>query len=150
MRPSSRFSYALRALVDLAIHQATGPVTVRAIAKRQGIPLRYLEQLFNRLRREGIVMAERGPRGGYTLSKSPNEIPVSLIFQSMELKVPSTKSTPARHPESPVPPDPSSTIWKQVEEAIQRTLKSTTLQALVAHSLEHVSSPLNHRFTFHI
>ena len=63
-KPPSRVAYALKALVDLAIHQNLGPVTVATIAKRQGIPLRYLEQLFNRLRRKGLVVAERGPRGG--------------------------------------------------------------------------------------
>ena len=55
MKPSSRMDYALKALVDLALHQGTGPVTVASIAKRQTIPGRYLEQLFNRLRRTGIV-----------------------------------------------------------------------------------------------
>ncbi|MBI3615133.1 MAG: Rrf2 family transcriptional regulator [Candidatus Omnitrophica bacterium] len=140
MKPSSGVRYALTALVDLTLHQQTGPVTVAAIAKRRGIPVRYLEQLFNRLRRRGIVAAERGPRGGYRLNRTPGEIPVSEIFHCLE-------SVDAVHPEQA---DPSLAVWKQVEAAVQTTLEATTLEALVAQARERVPSPINHPFTFHI
>ena len=139
MKPSSGVRYALQALVDLALHQEIGPVTVARIARRQGIPARYLEQLFNRLRREGIVVAERGPRGGYRLSRAPKEIQVNAIFQSLadsKQPVPST--------------DPAADIWKQVESAVEATLKATTLETLVAQAREKNPSPIRHPFTFHI
>lgn len=140
MKPSSRVRYALSALVDLALHQQMGPVTVGTIAKRRGIPAQYLEQLFNRLRREGVVIAERGPRGGYCLSRSPREISVSTVFHCLEN---SSSEAPNRS-------DPAATVWKQVETAVQTTLEATTLEDLVAQARERTPSPINHPFTFHI
>jgi len=142
-------------LVDLALHENTGPVTVAAVAKRQGIPPAYLEQLFHRLRRKGLVAAQRGPRGGYRLKRSPKKIPLSLIFRSLE-------STPENHKGSvtklagrrPLSQgaanfDPTPFVWQQVEEAVHSTLKATTLDALVAQARETTLSP-SHRYTFHI
>ena len=143
MRPSNRFRYSLRAMVDLTLHQATGPVTVAAVAKRQGIPSHYLEQLFNRLRRSGLLVAERGPRGGYRLKLPPNQIPVSAIFQSLELKKSPSLSDSAT-------PDPTGAVWQQVETAVKTTLQATTLETLAAQVGRQVPSPIRHPFTFHI
>jgi Rrf2 family iron-sulfur cluster assembly transcriptional regulator len=143
MRPPSRVAYALRALVDLALHQGAGPVTLSAVAKRQSLPVRYLEQLFNRLRREGIVEAERGPRGGYRLKLPADQLSVSAVFKCLQPKglayAASAVSTK----------DPTASVWKQVERAVDSTLKATTLGALVSQVKENAASP-NHRFTFHI
>jgi len=139
VKPSSGVRYALTALVDLALHQEIGPVTVARIARRQGIPARYLEQLFNRLRREGIVAAERGPRGGYRLSRAPKEIPVAAVFRCLE---------DSKRPVSLT--DPAADVWKQVEKAVQTTLEATTLETLVAQAREKNPSPIRHPFTFHI
>ena len=150
VRPSSRFDYVLRALVDLALHEAEGPVKLSAIAKRQMIPLRYLEQLFNRLRRQGFVVAERGPRGGYRLGQPASRIPVSAIFQSLELS-PDEKAPGTSKFREAVPgtQSPTRSIWRQVEKAVQTTLQATTLEALAAQAREQ-NPALNHRFTFHI
>lgn len=145
-KPSSRFRYAIRALVDLSIHQATGPVTVKAIAQRQRIPLRYLEQLFHRLRQQNLVTAERGPRGGYQLSRPAKEIPVSLIFHSLE-PAENGSAKPFRQEDGA---DPMASVWRQVEKAIQTTLQATTLEALVHHVQEKTPSPVSHSFAFHI
>ena len=139
IRPSSRFTYALKAMVDLAVHQGTGPVTTAAIAKRQGIPVRSLEQLFNRLRRGGLVVAARGPRGGYRLRRPAGEIPVREIFDALE---PKQASAPAS--------DPARAIWQQVEKAVRTTLDATSLEALAEKARESAPGPIDHRFTFHI
>ena len=144
MRPSSRFTYALRALVDLTLHQGMGPVTVAAIAKRQQIPVHSLEQLFNRLRRKGLVAAERGPRGGYRLKRSADDIPVRAIFEVLELNKASTKR------KTDGLEDPAKTVWQQVEKAVQSTLEATTLGALAAQVRDQADTPIQHRFTFHI
>ena len=144
MRPSSRFTYALRALVDLTLHQGVGPVTVAAIARRQQIPVHSLEQLFNRLRRKGLVAAERGPRGGYRLKRSADEIPVRAIFEMLEQYGTSSK----RHTDGRG--DPARAVWQQVEKAVQTTLDATTLGALAAQIRDQSGSPIQHRFTFHI
>lgn len=141
-----RFQYALRALVDLALHQGTGPVPVKGIAQRQGIPAQYLEQLFHQLKRHGLVIAERGPRGGYRLNRSPSEIPVSQIFQSLETRM---AASPDRHPKGSSS-DPSLGLWKQVEAAVTTTLQATTLEDLVAQARESSPTLVTHRFPFHI
>jgi Rrf2 family protein len=145
IRPSSRFSYALKALVDLAVHQGTGPVTIASIAKRQSIPAQSLEQLFNRLRRSGLVEAERGPRGGYSLNRPPEKIRVREIFEALEPKALSPKKRLAVSPDDPV-----RSVWKQVESAVKTTLEATTLEALTAQMREKVAAPMKHRYTFHI
>ena len=145
MKVSSRLDYAVKALVDLALHQATGPVPVKAIAKRQEIPLRYLEQLFNRLRRNGLVVAERGPRGGYSLGTPADQITVSDIVKSMEPNGLLTRPAPPKGKK-----DPAAQVWKRVEAAVQTTLKATTLEALVAQASDQGPSNAKHRYTFHI
>ena len=144
MRPSARFTYALQALVDLALHQGTGPVTVAVIARRQGIPVRSLEQLFNRLRRKGLVEAERGPRGGYRLNRPAGEIPVRAIFEVLE---PDRVSSKRR---ADGLGDPARAVWQQVEKAVQSTLEATTLEALAAQARDETGTPIQHRYTFHI
>ena len=139
VKPSSRVRYALIGLVDLALHQQTGPVTVATIAKRQQIPARYLEQLFNRLRRDGIVAAERGPRGGYRLNRQPKEIPLSAVFRCLEESRELVSAA-----------DPAAAVWEQVETAVQTTLKATTLESLAAQAREKAPSAIRHLFTFHI
>ena len=145
MRPSSRFQYSLKALVDLALHQSTGPVTVAAIARRQGIPVHSLEQLFNRLGRKGLVKAERGPRGGYRLRRPADQISVQEIFELFE----AAHSRPSILGKESAA-DPSHSLWKQVEQAVRTTLTATTLQVLVDQMEERAVSPIQHRYTFHI
>ena len=144
MRPPARFSYALRALTDLALHQASGPVKVSAIARRQGIPVHSLEQLFNRLRRKGIVQAERGPRGGYRLSRPPAEIPLRAVFEVLQ-----ADGVRRRHPGDGAQ-DAARAVWQQVERAVHTTLEATTLETLAAQMREQAGSPIRHRYTFHI
>lgn len=143
IRPSSQFSYALKALVDLAVHQGTGPVTIASIAKRQSIPAGSLEQLFNRLRRGGLIEAERGPRGGYRLSRPAGQIPVRAVFEALEPKALSPK-------QRFLADDPVRSVWQQVESAVKTTLDATTLEALAAQMREKVVAPMKHRYTFHI
>ena len=147
MRISIRTRYALKALVDLALHEGAGPVTVRSIARRQQIPPRYLEQLFNRLRRGGIILSERGPRGGYRLGRRPGEISVSDVFRLLD-------SPPAAGEGRPLPlsdpVDPGQQVWRQVTQAVQTTLEAATLEELAAQALEQAPSAFNHPFPFHI
>ena len=65
MRLTTKGRYAVTAMLDLAIHFNEGPITLADISQRQGISLSYLEQLFSRLRKKGLVDSVRGPGGGY-------------------------------------------------------------------------------------
>ncbi len=148
MRPTNRFTYAIKALVDLALRQGAGPVTVATIAKRQKIPVRSLEQLFNRLRRKGLVRAERGPRGGYRLTLPADEIPVRTIFEALEPQALSPRGVAFGGSEGVI--DPAKAVWQQVQQAVHATLEATTLGALAAQIRETSASAFEHSYTFHI
>jgi Rrf2 family iron-sulfur cluster assembly transcriptional regulator len=79
MKLTTKGRYAVTAMLDLALHYDQGAVTLADIAKRQGISLSYLEQLFAKLRRNGLVDSVRGPGGGYNLASDPAEISVADI-----------------------------------------------------------------------
>ena len=75
------------ALADIAKFDAVGPVSLRDISLRQGISILYLEQIFLKLKKNNIVSSIRGTKGGYILSKDPNKIKISEIFNAVEEKI---------------------------------------------------------------
>jgi Rrf2 family iron-sulfur cluster assembly transcriptional regulator len=83
MRLSTKGRYAVTAMLDLAIHHANGPVTLADISENQGISLSYLEQLFARLKKHGLVEGLRGPGGGYRLSRKPDDISVAEVITAI-------------------------------------------------------------------
>jgi Rrf2 family transcriptional regulator, iron-sulfur cluster assembly transcription factor len=84
MKLSTKGRYAMVALTDLALAAPDNLVSLAEISKRQDISLPYLEQLFVKLRRAGLVEAVRGPGGGYRLSRRPEEVRISEIMQAVE------------------------------------------------------------------
>jgi len=84
MRMSTKGRFAVNALIDLALREPSGPVALASISQRQQISLSYLEQLFSRLRREGLVESTRGPGGGYTLGRSADSITVADIVTAVD------------------------------------------------------------------
>ena len=87
MRLTTKGRYAVTAMLDLAIHYKSGPITLADISKRQGISLSYLEQLFSRLRKNGLVDSARGPGGGYRLSRNASDICVADVITAVDEKV---------------------------------------------------------------
>lgn len=87
MRLTTKGRYAVTAMLDLAIHYQDGPITLADISGRQGISLSYLEQLFSRLRKHGLVDSARGPGGGYRLSRDAAEICVADVITAVDEKV---------------------------------------------------------------
>jgi Rrf2 family iron-sulfur cluster assembly transcriptional regulator len=96
MRLSTKSRFAVNALIDLALREQAGPVALAAIATRQQISLSYLEQLFSRLKRDGIVESTRGPGGGYTLARRPADISLADIVNAVELPAPEADEAQAR------------------------------------------------------
>lgn len=84
MRLSRRARYALCGVFDLAFNGLGQPVRVAQIGERQGIPHRFLEQIFQDLRRAGIVSGKRGPGGGYVLTRRPEEITLRDVVEAVE------------------------------------------------------------------
>ncbi len=80
MRLTTKGRYAVTAMIDLALHSASGPVTLADIAARQGISQSYLEQLFGKMKRGRLVQSLRGPGGGYALTRAAGSISISQII----------------------------------------------------------------------
>jgi len=91
MRLTTRGRYAVTAMLDLALHYRQGPVSLAEIAERQGIAQSYLEQLFSRLRKHGLVDGTRGPGGGYRLLKSSDMISVADVIDAVDETVDATR-----------------------------------------------------------
>jgi len=91
LRLTTKGRYAVTAMLDLALHQGEGPITLADIASRQGISLSYLEQLFSRLRRRELVSSVRGPGGGYTLGREADAIFVAEVITAVDENVDTTR-----------------------------------------------------------
>ncbi len=84
MKLSNKGRYAVRALFDIAFYNDGGPTQVKDIAEREGIPPRFLEQIFQDLKRAGIVGSKRGPQGGYSLARSAAEVRLGDVVRALE------------------------------------------------------------------
>jgi len=84
MKMTTKGRYAITAMLDLALHDSDGPVTLAEISQRQDISLTYLEQLFSKLRRHEIIESARGPGGGYRLAQDADDITIAKIVYSVD------------------------------------------------------------------
>ena len=91
MRLTTKGRYAVTAMLDLSLNYGVGAITLADISERQGISLSYLEQLFARLRKQGLVSSSRGPGGGYRLSRAADTITVLDVISAVDEKVDSTQ-----------------------------------------------------------
>ncbi|WP_141440005.1 Fe-S cluster assembly transcriptional regulator IscR [Vreelandella titanicae] len=91
MRLTTKGRYAVTAMLDLALHAHNGPTSLSDISQRQELSLSYLEQLFARLRRAGLVNSVRGPGGGYLLSQPADAISVSKVIDAVNESVDATR-----------------------------------------------------------
>ena len=81
MKISTRGRYALRMMLDIAMHNQNGPVRIRDIAQRQKVSVKYLEQIVAALAKAGYLISQRGPQGGYSLAKRTSEYTVGMILR---------------------------------------------------------------------
>ncbi len=84
MRLTTKGRYAVTAMIDLAINQCDGPVTLKSISDNQGISLPYLEQLFAKMRQSNLIIGMRGPGGGYVLAKEVDQISIADIIVAVD------------------------------------------------------------------
>jgi Rrf2 family iron-sulfur cluster assembly transcriptional regulator len=119
-------------MVDLAMRQTRGPVTLAAISERQHISLSYLEQLFGKLRRHKLVSSVRGPGGGYNLARIPAEISVAEIVAAVDEPLDATQCGGKEncHDEKRCM---THDLWATLNEKMHEYLSSVTLGDLVAH-----------------
>lgn len=93
MKLSTKGRYAVMAMADLAYHSRGKPVALAEVADRQEISLSYLEQLFGKLRRGGLVSSVRGPGGGYRLARDPEETRIADIILAVDEPIKATRCT---------------------------------------------------------
>jgi len=84
MRLTTKGRYAVTAMLDLAVHRGSAPISLIGISRRQEISLSYLEQLFSKLRQHKLVASKRGPGGGYELSRDPSDIYIAQIVDAVD------------------------------------------------------------------
>jgi Rrf2 family iron-sulfur cluster assembly transcriptional regulator len=132
MRLTTKGRFAVTAMVDLAIRQGRGPVTLAAISDRQHISLSYLEQLFGKLRRASLVSSVRGPGGGYNLAQPAQGITVADIVTAVDEPLDATQCAGKEncHDDKRCM---THDLWATLNEKMHDYLSSVTLADLVAH-----------------
>ena len=130
MRLSTKGQYAVRAMVDLAYYSKDKPVTLQEISEREDISLNYLEQLFAKLRRNGIVNSVRGPGGGYVLGKKPDEINIGEIIEAVEESLSPVACVEGDHGCNRIDKCVTFKLWKGLGDRIKEFLNSITVQNL--------------------
>ena len=125
MRMSTKGRYAVNAMIDLALRQSSGPVALAAIGARQGVSLSYLEQLFARLRQQGMVVSTRGPGGGYTLGRTADEISVADIVCAVDELADSIEAGSAEDK------GPSRELWLRLNQVMREQMAQVSLTSLV-------------------
>jgi len=133
MRLTTKGRYAVTAMLDLAIHFENGPITLADISRRQGISLSYLEQLFSRLRKQGLVVSARGPGGGYRLSREASEIAVADVITAIDEKVDATRCGGLANCQDDQP-CLTHELWSDLSQRIYDFLSGITLADLVDRS----------------
>jgi len=127
VRLTTKGRYAVTAMLDLAYHSEKRPVTLTDIAKRQHISLSYLEQLFARLRRAGMVEGVRGPGGGYQLSRDASQINIAEIIIAVDEAIDSTRCGGKANCQNNQP-CLTHDLWLGLSEQIRDYLASISLQ----------------------
>ena len=130
MRLSTKGRYAVMAMVDLAATSTGQPIALADIANRQEISLSYLEQLFSKLRRNGLVKSVRGPGGGYLLSRTAAELRVADIITAVDEPVRATRCVPgsSRGCKSDLGRCLTHDLWEELGHQIHLYLSSVTLE----------------------
>jgi len=144
MRLTTKGRYAVTAMLDLALHEGFGPVSLTDISRRQGISLSYLEQLFLRLRKHGLIASARGPGGGYRLQQAGADISVAEVIRAVDEQVDVTRCGGHRNCQAEqrcLTHD----LWEDLSEHIAGFLNGISLSDLVQRqSVKQVSARQDH------
>lgn len=133
MKVSVKATYGILAALDLALQNGSAPIQAKAIARRQAIPVRFLEQVLHAMKKAGIVISLRGVHGGYVLNKQPGEISLAEIVEALDgpltpVHAPRTASLPNNHAKTDSVLTP---VWERLRQAELAVLNTATLTELV-------------------
>ncbi len=124
MRISAKGEYAIKAVLDLALHHHEGLIPIQEIAARQGIPQRYLEQVLLALKRAGLLGSKRGAAGGYHLTRPPQDITVGAVLRAVEgMAAPFQARSNGQE---------LAELWEELAEAVAQVVDRLTFGELAA------------------
>ena len=131
MKLSTKSRYGTRLMAELAFHYDHGPVSVGEISRRQDISVKYLEQLIIPLKKAGLIKSTRGPNGGYSLTKNPNDITIGEIVEILEGGVEFSKCLRDPNRCDKIEVCATRRVWEEATEAVYEKLNSVTLSEIV-------------------
>lgn len=131
MKLSNKGRYGVRALFDIAYHNDGRPTQIREIAERELIPARFLEQIFQDLKKAGLIGSKRGPRGGYHLARPPAEITIGDVIRALDG---ATLVVSAEEDDGRV--DATSAVFRDLCASIERCFDAISIADVVERGLE--------------
>jgi len=155
MKLSTKITYGVRALFDIAYHSCGMPAKVNDIARRQGISPRYIEQIFICFKKAGIIRTVRGPKGGYMLDKKPEEVSIGDIIRAIEgnIELVGCKSTTAGGEDECVVRTQCVTapIWNELNSKVSDFFDSISIQDLCKRGKNlGIERDMDGKFVYHI
>jgi len=139
MKLSTKGRHAITAMMELALHQKIGPVTLADISSQQSISISYLEQLFAKLRQHGLVTGMRGPGGGYFLARPASEITIARVLNAVDDMV-KQQEIPIAEREIPG----SLLMWRRLSSQVYDYLDGISLAEAVEPQMLNTQSSLFH------
>jgi Rrf2 family protein len=146
MKLSTRSRYGARLMLDMAQHYNQGPIQLGDIAKRQDVSVKYLEQIIIPLKKAHYIESLRGPKGGHTLTKPPQEITLGEIVALLEEGTSLVECANNAGVCSRADLCPTRLIWQEASEAMFDRLKTFTLADLVERAKAMQNKEFNHVF----
>lgn len=143
MKLTTKGRFAVTAMIDLAMRQGDGPVTLAGISERQKISLSYLEQLFGKLRRHDLVNSVRGPGGGYRMARPLNEVSVADIIRAVDEPMDATLCGGKGNCQDDQP-CMTHNLWTTLTQRMLDYLSSVTLAELVEEQRNSAAQQMHH------
>lgn len=132
MKLSTKGKYGVKALFEMARHEGAGPLSLKAIAERQGLSEHYLEQLASPMRKAGLIASIRGAQGGYVLARPASQITVGDVIRVLEGPIGFTDCSTEGETDPTCAADcPVHGVWERVTQQIVAVIDAITLQDLV-------------------
>jgi Rrf2 family iron-sulfur cluster assembly transcriptional regulator len=155
MRITTTSRYGVRALFDVAYHGGGQPTQIKDISRRQKISQRYLEQIFNKLLKAGLLKSRRGPRGGYMLSRDPAAITIGDIISAAQGPIIPVRCLDANNSRTKsceiLPGCITRHVWKETQRLLVDYYESVSIADLCSLAREKgVSRDLDHKYMYFI
>lgn len=151
---STKSTYGIRAMFELALHYGNNPISVTYISNKENISVPYMEQLLSKLRRKGLVKSVRGPTGGYILAKDPKDITVGDIVMALDGEITPSHCTAGKAANKNckmIDRCVTKTVWQKLKVAVDGMLNGVTLKDLANDAKKlGIDKVVEHKYMFNI